>query len=65
MIRLFLPLLMLGVGPVAVVEEPMPTRAEASRIIGKLPTTANSRMPISVQMEPTGSSQGLGWRSVW
>ncbi|WP_367348897.1 hypothetical protein [Sphingobium yanoikuyae] len=27
MIRLFLPLLMLGVGPVAVVEEPMPTDA--------------------------------------
>lgn len=46
------------------VDEPMPTRAEATRIDAKLAAKASSRMPIKVHTMPAGSSQGLGWRSV-
>ncbi|MNH39564.1 hypothetical protein D3C79_1007570 [compost metagenome] len=46
------------------VDEPMPTSAEASRIIGKLPTKASMTMPTSVHKVPSGSRFGAGRRSV-
>ncbi|MNH18724.1 hypothetical protein D3C81_531760 [compost metagenome] len=46
------------------VEEPIPTSAAASRIIGKLPTYASMTIPTSVHRVPSGSRFGIGLRSV-
>ena len=46
------------------VEEPIPTSAEASRIMGKLPTNASMTIPTSVHRVPSGSRFGVGRLSV-
>ncbi len=42
----------------------MPTSAEASRIIGKLPTKASMTIPTKVHRVPSGNRFGVGLRSV-
>ncbi|MOA25937.1 hypothetical protein D3C78_1466930 [compost metagenome] len=46
------------------VDEPMPTKADASRIIGKLPTKASITIPTNVHRVPSGNRFGVGRRSV-
>jgi hypothetical protein len=45
-------------------DEPMPTKAAASRTISKLGAKASSISPISVNTIPSGNEYGCGRRSV-